>query len=86
MQLLSHILPLRLLIVVWPSRDPIISALHLMFVAVFQDRLINAVSLSIVCRPDVVDGKDCFELALQILGTLGDDSSGTLKDTIEQLF
>jgi hypothetical protein len=51
-----------------------------------QDRLINAVSLSIVCEPDVVDGKDCFELALQILGALRDASSGTLKDTIKHLF
>jgi hypothetical protein len=32
-QLLFHILPLRLLIVVRPNRDLIISALHLMFVA-----------------------------------------------------
>jgi hypothetical protein len=32
MQLLFHIPPLRLLIVAWPNRDLIISALHLMFV------------------------------------------------------
>jgi hypothetical protein len=50
-----------------------------------QDRLIDAVSLSIVCEPDVFDGKDCFELGLQILGALCDASSGTLKDTIQQL-
>jgi hypothetical protein len=42
--------------------------------------------LSTVCEPDVFDGKDCFELALHIVGTLCDASSGTLRDTIEQLF
>jgi hypothetical protein len=84
-QFLSHILPLRLLIVAWPNRDLIISALHLMFVAISQDRLIDAVSLSTVCAPGVFDDKDCFELALQILGTLR-ASSGTLRATIQQLF
>jgi hypothetical protein len=57
-----------LLIVAWPNRDLIISALHLMFVAMSQDRLVDAVSLSTSCEPDIFDGKDCFELALQILG------------------
>jgi hypothetical protein len=86
MQLLFHILPLRLLIVAWPNRDLIISALHLMFVAMYQDRLTDVVSLSTVCEPDAFDGKDCFELGLQILGALHDVSSGTLRDTIQQLF
>jgi hypothetical protein len=63
-----------------------ISALHLMFVAVSQDQLIDAVSLSVVCDPDVFDGKDCFQLGLQILGALYDASSGTLRDIIQQLF
>jgi hypothetical protein len=84
--LLFHMLPLRLLFVVWPNRDLIFSAFHLMFVAMFQARLIDAVSLSTVCDPDVFDGKDCFELGLQILGALRDASSGTLRDTIQQLF
>jgi hypothetical protein len=44
------------------------------------------VSPSTVCEPDVLDGKDCFELAKQILGALGDTSSGMLRDTVEQLF
>jgi hypothetical protein len=86
MQLLFHILPLRLMIVAWPNRDPIMSPLRLMFVAMPQNRPIDAVSLSPVCEPDVLDGKDCFELALQILGALRDASSGMLRDTIEQLF
>jgi hypothetical protein len=86
MQLLFHILPLRLLIVAWPNRDPIIFAVHLMFVAMSQDRLIDAVSLSTICEPDVFDGKDCFELGLHILGALRDASSRTLRDTIQQLF
>jgi hypothetical protein len=60
--------------------------IHLMFVAMCQDRLINAVSLSTVCEPDVFDGKHCFELSLQILGALGDAFLGTLRDTIRQLF
>jgi hypothetical protein len=54
-----------------------------MFVAMPHDRFIGVVSLSTVCEPDVVDGKDCFELALQILGALRDASSGTLRDTIK---
>jgi hypothetical protein len=86
MQLLYHVLPLSLLIVAWANRDLIISALHLAFVSMSQDRFIDAVSLSTVCEPDVFDGKDCFELGLQILGALRDASSGTLRDTIQQLF
>jgi hypothetical protein len=86
MQLLYHILPLRLLIVAWPNRDFSISALHLMFVAMSQDWLINAVSLSTVCEPGVFDGKDCFELGLQISEVLRGASSGMLRDTIQQLF
>jgi hypothetical protein len=86
MQLLVHILPLRLLIVAWPNRDLIIFTLHLMFVAMSQGRLIDAAALSTVYGPDVFDGKDCFELGLQILGAPSDVSSGTLRDTIQQLF
>jgi hypothetical protein len=59
-----------LLIVASPSRDLIISAFNLMFVAMPQDRLIDAVSQLTVCKPDFFDGKDCFELGLQILGVL----------------
>jgi hypothetical protein len=86
MQLLFHILPLRLLIVTWPNQDLIISALNLMLVVMSQDRLIDVVSLSIVCEPDGFDGKDCFKLGLQILRALHDASSGTLRDIIQQLF
>jgi hypothetical protein len=57
-----------------------------MFVAMSQNRPIDAVSLSTVCGPDVLDGKDCFELALYILGALRDASSGLLRDIIEQFF
>jgi hypothetical protein len=84
-QLFFHILPLRLLIVAWPNRDRIISALHLMFVAISQDRLIDTLSLSMVCEPDIFNGKDFFELGLQILGALRDASSRTLRDIIQQL-
>jgi hypothetical protein len=84
-QLLFHILPIRLLIVAWPNQDLIISARYLMFVAMSQDRLSDAVSLSTVCEPDVFDGKDCFELGLQIFGAFRDVSSGTLKGTIQRL-
>jgi hypothetical protein len=62
------------------------SALHLMFVAMSQDQLVDAISLSITCETDVFDGKDCFELGLQIFRVLHNDSSGTLRDTIQQLF
>jgi hypothetical protein len=85
-QLLFHALPLRLMIVAWPNRDPIISALRLMLVAMSQNRPIDAVSPSTVCEPDAIDGKHCLELALQILGALRDAPSGMLRDTIEQLF
>jgi hypothetical protein len=47
MQLLFHVLPLRSLIVAWPNRDLIIAALHLIFFAMSQDRLIDAVSCRI---------------------------------------
>jgi hypothetical protein len=60
-----------------------ISALHLMFGAMSQDRLIDTVSLSTVCEPDICDGKDHFELGLQILGALRDAFSGTLRDIIQ---
>jgi hypothetical protein len=86
MRLLFHIIPLRLLIVTWSNRDRIISTLHLMFVAMSQDRLIDAVSLSTVCEPDLFDGKDFFKLGLQILGAFCDASSVTLRDIIQQLF
>jgi hypothetical protein len=75
-----------LLIVVWPNQNLIVSASHLMFVTMPQDRLIDAVSLSIVCEPDVFDGKDRFELGLQTFRALHDASSGALRDTIQQLF
>jgi hypothetical protein len=85
-QLLFHILPLSLMTVAWPNRDLIISALRLMFTAMSQNRSIDAISLSTLCEPGVLDGKDCFELALQILGALHDASSGMLRDAIKQLF
>jgi hypothetical protein len=55
-QLLFHILPFRLMIIAWPNRDPIISALRLMFGAMSQNRPIDAASLSTVCESDVPDG------------------------------
>jgi hypothetical protein len=85
-QLLFHILPRRLMIVAWPNRDPKISALRLMFVAMSQNRSIDTVPLSTVCEPDLPDGKDCFELVWQTLRSLRDASSGMLRDIIEQLF
>jgi hypothetical protein len=71
------------MIVAWPNRDPIISTLRLMFVAMSQNRPIDAVLLSNVCGPDVLDGKDFLELALQMLGAVRDASSGMLRDIIE---
>jgi hypothetical protein len=86
MQLPFRILPARSLIIAWSNRDLIIYALHLMFATISQDLLIDAVSLSTGCEPDVFDGKECFELGLQILGALRGASSGTLRETIQQLF
>jgi hypothetical protein len=74
------------MVVAWPNRDLIISALSLMFVVMSQNWPIDVVSLFTVCEPDVLDGKDCFELALQILAVLRDASLGMPRDTIEQLF
>jgi hypothetical protein len=85
-QLLFHILPLTLMIVAWPNRDPIILALRLVFVAMSQNRPTDAVSLSIVCEPDVLDSKYCVELALQISRPLTDASSGMFRGTSKQLF
>jgi hypothetical protein len=68
------------------NRDPIIPALHLMYVAMSQDRLIDAVSLSTVCKSNVFDDKNWFALGLHILWALRDASSGALRDTIQQLF
>jgi hypothetical protein len=82
MQLLFHILPLSLLIVVWSNRDLIISALRLMFVAISQNWLIDSVSLSIACDPNVFDGKYRFKLGLHILGAFRHAFSGTLRHTI----
>jgi hypothetical protein len=48
-----------------------------------QDRLIDAALLSTVCEPDFFDGKDCFELGLEIIMAFHDASSGTLRDTIQ---
>jgi hypothetical protein len=86
MQILFQCLPRKVLIVAWPNRDRIISALHLMFVAMSHNRFIDAVSLSAVCEPDAFDGKDCFDLGLHILGALRGASLGTFRDTIQQLF
>jgi hypothetical protein len=58
----------------------------MIFVAMSQDRFIDAVALSTVRESHVFDGKDCFELGLQVLGALRDAFSGTLRDTIQQLF
>jgi hypothetical protein len=85
-KLLFHFRPLMLTIVTWPNRDPIFSALRLMFGAMFQGQFIDVVSLSTVCKPDLVDGRDCLELPLQMLRAFRDASSGTLRDIIEQLF
>jgi hypothetical protein len=78
MKLFFRIGPLRLSMVAWPNRDRIISALHLMFGAMSQVRLIDAASLSTVCDPGAFDGKYCLELGLQILGALRDASSECL--------
>jgi hypothetical protein len=48
-------------------------------------QLTNAISLEEIREPDVLDGKDCSELALQVLSTLHNSSSGTLRATIESL-
>jgi hypothetical protein len=85
-QLPFHILPLILLIVAWLNRDLTLSSLHLMVIAISQDWLINAILLSTVCEPDVFAGKNYSELGLQRLGSLCDGSSGTLRNTIQQLF
>jgi hypothetical protein len=75
-----------LLIVASPNQELIIFALHLMFVAMSQDWLINAVSLSTACQSCAFDGQDRFELGLQISEVLRGASSGMLRDTIQQLF
>jgi hypothetical protein len=51
-----------LLIIAWPNRDPIISALHLMFDAIYQDRLTDVVSLPTVCEPDAVPAGQSYSV------------------------
>jgi hypothetical protein len=69
-QVLSHIGPLRLMIIAWPSPDPIVSKFRRLFVAMSQGRITDIVSLSTVCGPHVHGSKDRAELTLQILGAL----------------
>jgi hypothetical protein len=57
-----------------------------MVVVMSRRRLIDAVSLSAVCEADVFDGKDDFELGLQVWGGICAASLGTLRDVIQQLF
>jgi hypothetical protein len=54
-----------------------------MFIVMSQDQPIGAASLSILCRPDVFNDNDCFELGLHILGALRDAYSGKLRNTIQ---
>jgi hypothetical protein len=51
-----------------------------------QDWFIDGESLLTAGEPDIVDGKDRFELAVQIVGPVRDASSRMLRDTIKQLF
>jgi hypothetical protein len=71
--------------IAWPIPDPIVSKFHLLFIPMSHGRITDAVSLSVVCGPDVHSSKDCVKLALQILGGLRGSSSGTLVSTFEQL-
>jgi hypothetical protein len=82
-QVLFHILPLKLMILAWPNADQTVSKVHLLFAGMSQQLVTNAVSLSTVCEPDLCDAKDCSELALKILAALRDSCSGTLRSTIE---
>jgi hypothetical protein len=54
-----------------------------MFFAMSQNRPTDAVPLFTVRESDVLDGKDCFKLALQILGAISSASSRMLRSIIE---
>jgi ubiquitin C-terminal hydrolase len=82
-QVLFHIIPLKLMILAWPNADQTVSKVRLLFASMSQHHVIDAVSLSTICEPDFHDAKDCSEFALKILGANRDSSSGTLRSTIE---
>jgi hypothetical protein len=82
-QVLFHIIPLKLMILTWPNADQTVSKTRLLFARLSQRHVTDAVSLSTICEPDLHDTKDCSELALRILGALRDSSSGTLRSAIE---
>jgi hypothetical protein len=78
-QVLFHIIPLKLMILAWPNADQTVSKVRLLFDGMSQQLVTNAISLSTICEPDLHDAKDCSELALKTLGALRDSSSGTLR-------
>jgi hypothetical protein len=59
-QILFHTLPLRLIVITWPNHDPTISKLRVLFTAMSQHQLTDAVSLSTLSEVDVLDAKDCL--------------------------
>jgi hypothetical protein len=73
------------LIVSWPNRHPTVQKLRLLLSAMSKGELTSAVSLCNVCEQNVLNGKDCSEFAIQILGALLNASSGQLRSTIERL-
>jgi hypothetical protein len=80
---LFHIIPFKPMILVWPNADQMVSKVRFFFASVSQHHVRDAVSLSSICKPDLIDAKDCSELALKILGALRDSSCGTYRSTIE---
>jgi hypothetical protein len=74
-QVLFHIVSLKLMILVWPNADQTVSKVRLLFASVPQHHVNHAVSLSTICETDLHYAKVCLELALKILGALHDSSS-----------
>jgi hypothetical protein len=68
-QVLFHIIPLKLMILAWPNSDQTVSKIRVLFASMSQHHVTNTVSLSTICKPDLHDAKNCSELALKILGT-----------------
>jgi hypothetical protein len=84
-QRVFHILALRLIILAWPNDDPIGTELRLLFARISRCEVTSAASLSLICEPGLVPGKDCSEFGMQIFQALHNSSSEGVRDTVENL-
>jgi hypothetical protein len=63
-EILFQIPPLRSMILAWRNRDPTVSRVCLLFLAMSQHQLLDAASLSALYKSDLLDPKDHSEFVL----------------------